>query len=117
MVGEAATRGADVNDSRIHSIRLPGYTIGLEARFGLADERLTISYDGGPRAGPYVADTLLAIRRVSDLRRCSAPWTLCSDGVTRRETRALRRTRCRRDHILTHDQDYTRGWQRRGPTA
>jgi 4-hydroxy-tetrahydrodipicolinate reductase len=66
-VGEVATRGADIDGSRIHSMRLPGYTIGLEVRFGLADERLTISYDGGTGAGPYVAGTLLAIRRVGGL--------------------------------------------------
>ena len=66
-VGDAATRGADVDGSRIHSMRIPGYTIGLEVRFGLADERLTISYDGGPGAGPYVAGTLLAIRRVGQI--------------------------------------------------
>jgi 4-hydroxy-tetrahydrodipicolinate reductase len=48
-------------------VRLPGHTIGLEVRFGLEDERLTIAYDGGPGAGPYVAGTLLAIRRVSSI--------------------------------------------------
>ncbi len=66
-VGDPATRGAEIEGSRVHSVRLPGYTIGLEVRFGMADERLTISYDGGPGAGPYVAGTLLAIRRVSGL--------------------------------------------------
>jgi 4-hydroxy-tetrahydrodipicolinate reductase len=66
-IGEVATRGADIDSSRVHSMRLPGYTIGLEVRFGLADERLTISYDGGTGAGPYVAGTLLAIRRVGSL--------------------------------------------------
>jgi 4-hydroxy-tetrahydrodipicolinate reductase len=65
-VGLAAARGAVVNDSRIHSLRLPGYTIGIEIRFGLQDERLTLSYDGGPGATPYVAGTLLAIRRVRE---------------------------------------------------
>jgi 4-hydroxy-tetrahydrodipicolinate reductase len=63
-VGAVEARGADVDGSRIHSVRLPGYTIGLEVRFGQADERLTISYDAGPGAGPYIAGTLLAIRRV-----------------------------------------------------
>lgn len=52
----------------VHSVRLPGYTIGVEARFGGPDERLTLIYDGGPGAGPYIAGTLLAIRRVSGLR-------------------------------------------------
>jgi 4-hydroxy-tetrahydrodipicolinate reductase len=65
-VGEVAARGAAVNQSRIHSVRLPGYTIGVEVRFGQQDERLTLSYDGGPGATPYVAGTLLAIRRVHE---------------------------------------------------
>ena len=56
---------ADVNGSRIHSIRLPGHTIGIEVRFGREDERLTLQYDAGPGAAPYIAGTLLAIRRVS----------------------------------------------------
>lgn len=66
-VGEPATRGADIDGTRVHSLRLPGYTIGVEVRFGLNDERLTIAYDGGSGPGPYVAGTLLAIRRVSEL--------------------------------------------------
>jgi 4-hydroxy-tetrahydrodipicolinate reductase len=65
-VGDVAARGAAVNQSRIHSIRLPGYTIGVEVRFGQQNERLTLSYDGGPGATPYVAGTLLAIRRVRE---------------------------------------------------
>ena len=67
-VGSVEARGADVNDSRIHSVRLPGYTIGLEVRFGADDERLTIQYDAGPGAKPYIAGTLLAIRRVQQFR-------------------------------------------------
>ncbi len=63
-VGAVEARGADIDGSRIHSVRLPGYTIGLEVRFGQADERLTLTYDAGPGAGPYIAGTLLAIRRV-----------------------------------------------------
>jgi 4-hydroxy-tetrahydrodipicolinate reductase len=65
-VGSPAARGAEVDHSRIHSVRLPGDTIGVEIRFGLQDERLTLSYDGGPGAAPYVAGTLLAIRRVRE---------------------------------------------------
>ncbi|WP_205519491.1 4-hydroxy-tetrahydrodipicolinate reductase [Pyxidicoccus caerfyrddinensis] len=65
-VGDVAARGAAVNQSRIHSIRLPGYTIGVEVRFGRQHERLTLSYDGGPGATPYVEGTLLAIRRVRE---------------------------------------------------
>ena len=66
-VGVRESRGATVNQSQIHSIRLPNYTIGLEVRFGREDERLTIAYDGGTGAQPYISGTLLAIRRVSDI--------------------------------------------------
>ena len=67
-VGLKEARGAEVSGSRIHSLRLPGYTIGLEVRFGQEDERLTLQYDGGTGATPYIAGTLLAIRRVSEFR-------------------------------------------------
>lgn len=65
-VGLKEARGADVHGSRVHSLRLPGYTIGLEVRFGLPDQRLTLQYDGGTGATPYIAGTLLAIRRVHE---------------------------------------------------
>jgi 4-hydroxy-tetrahydrodipicolinate reductase len=65
-LGQKEARGADVNGSRIHSLRLPGYTIGLEVRFGQQDERLTIQYDGGAGATPYISGTLLAIRRAQE---------------------------------------------------
>jgi 4-hydroxy-tetrahydrodipicolinate reductase len=67
-IGDVAARGADALGSRIHSIRLPGYTIGLEVRFGQEDERLTLHYDAGPGAKPYIAGTLLAIRRVPQVK-------------------------------------------------
>jgi 4-hydroxy-tetrahydrodipicolinate reductase len=63
-IGDVAARGADVSHSRVHSVRLPGYTIGLEIHFGQQDERLTLKYDGGASPTPYIAGTLLAIRRV-----------------------------------------------------
>jgi 4-hydroxy-tetrahydrodipicolinate reductase len=63
-VGQTEARGADVHGSRIHSIRLPGHTIGIEIRFGREDERLILQYGAGPGAAPYIAGTLLAIRRV-----------------------------------------------------
>lgn len=64
-VGQVEARGADVSASRVHSIRLPGHTIGLEIRFGQEDERLTLQYDAGPGATPYIVGTLLAVRRVA----------------------------------------------------
>jgi 4-hydroxy-tetrahydrodipicolinate reductase len=39
-----------------------------EALFGLPDERLTIRHDAGASAAPYVAGTLLAIRRVNEIK-------------------------------------------------
>ncbi|MEO5918852.1 MAG: 4-hydroxy-tetrahydrodipicolinate reductase [Candidatus Limnocylindrales bacterium] len=59
-----AARGAEVGSVRVHSLRLPGYSLSTEAVFGLPDERLTIRHDAGTSAEPYVAGTLLAIRRV-----------------------------------------------------
>lgn len=67
-VGQQEARGAETSGSRVHSIRLPGYTIGAEVRFGKQDERLILHYDGGPGATPYIGGTLLAIRRVGDFR-------------------------------------------------
>jgi 4-hydroxy-tetrahydrodipicolinate reductase len=64
--GDAATRGATINGTQVHSLRLPGYVIAFEAIFGLPDERLTIRHDAGAGAGPYVAGTLLAARKVME---------------------------------------------------
>lgn len=67
-VGLPRARGGTLNSTQVHSVRLPGYTIGVEVRFGQRGERLTLTYEGGMEADPYVAGTLLAIRRVSSLR-------------------------------------------------
>ncbi len=65
-IGERESRGATLQGSQIHSIRLPGYVISVEAIFGAKDERLTIRHDAGSGAGPYIQGTLLAIRKVRD---------------------------------------------------
>jgi len=65
-IGERDSRGATLNGSQIHSLRLPGYVIGVEAIFGAPDERLSIRHDAGSGAGPYIGGTLLAIRKVRD---------------------------------------------------
>jgi len=62
--GLPEARGADLGGTRAHSIRLPGFVSSIEVLFGLPDERLTIRHDSGSGAGPYVAGTLLAIRKV-----------------------------------------------------
>jgi 4-hydroxy-tetrahydrodipicolinate reductase len=62
--GVPASRGATIEGTQVHSIRLPGYVIAFEAVFGLPDERLTLRHDAGAGAEPYVAGTLLATREV-----------------------------------------------------
>jgi 4-hydroxy-tetrahydrodipicolinate reductase len=63
--GVVETRGARLNGSQVHSIRLPSYTISAEIIFGMPDQRLTIRHDSGTSAKPYVDGALLAIRSVS----------------------------------------------------
>ncbi len=63
-IGVQESRGATLNGTQIHSLRLPGYVIGVEAIFGAQDERLTIRHDAGSGAQPYIQGTLLAIRKV-----------------------------------------------------
>ncbi len=60
----AAARGTPVGAVRVHSVRLPSFSVSTEVVFGLPDERLTIRHDAGMSAAPYVAGTLLAIRSV-----------------------------------------------------
>jgi len=62
--GDRQARGASVAGTQVHSVRLPGYVLAVEAVFGLPHERLTIRHDAGGSAEPYVHGTLLAVRRV-----------------------------------------------------
>ena len=64
--GPQETRGAEIGRTRVHSVRMPGFVLSCEALFGAPDERLTIRHDAGSSATPYVAGTLLAIRRVGE---------------------------------------------------
>jgi 4-hydroxy-tetrahydrodipicolinate reductase len=71
LFGARETRGAAIGESapvQVHSLRLPSYVISCEAIFGAADERLTIRHDAGASATPYVAGTLLAVRRVIEIQ-------------------------------------------------
>jgi 4-hydroxy-tetrahydrodipicolinate reductase len=65
-VGPKESRGATLGGSQVHSLRLPGYVIALEVIFGESDERLTLRYEAGTGAAPYIGPTLFAIRRVKD---------------------------------------------------
>ena len=64
MHGPKEARGATIEGTQVHSLRLPGYIIAFETIFGLPDERLSIRHDAGSGAGPYVSGTLLAARKV-----------------------------------------------------
>lgn len=61
--GPQEARGATVGGAQVHSVRLPSFVVSTEVVFGLPDERLTIRHDAGGSAQPYVAGTLLAVRR------------------------------------------------------
>ena len=65
--GPREARGATVAGTQIHSVRVPSFVVSTEVVFGLPDERLTIRHDAGDTPEPYVAGTLLAVRRAPAL--------------------------------------------------
>lgn len=66
-VGMKEARGAKLGGTQVHSVRLPGLVIGAEVMFGLPDQTLTMRFNAGSSAKPYVDGALLAIRKVSTL--------------------------------------------------
>jgi 4-hydroxy-tetrahydrodipicolinate reductase len=64
---EPGALGARLDGVQVHSLRLPGYVIGLEAIFGLPDQRLQLRHESGSSSRPYVDGALLAIRKVGSL--------------------------------------------------
>jgi len=66
-IGLPEARGATLDGSQVHSLRLPGFVIGAEIIFGMPDQRLMLRHDSGNSALPYVDGALLAIRRVGTL--------------------------------------------------
>ncbi len=67
MHGPAESRGVRLQGSQIHSIRLPGYVISVDAIFGMPDQLLILRHESGSSAGPSVDGALLAIRKVGGL--------------------------------------------------
>jgi 4-hydroxy-tetrahydrodipicolinate reductase len=65
--GPVEARGASVGGAQVHSVRLPSFVVSTEVVFGLPDERLTIRHDAGGTPEPYVAGTLIAVRRAPSL--------------------------------------------------
>lgn len=66
IAGPKEARGADIDGTQVHSIRLPGYVVATETVFGLPDERLTIKFDAGNSPDPYVSGTLIAAKEVKN---------------------------------------------------
>ena len=67
LAGPVEARGAEVQGSRIHSVRLPSFVVTTEIVFGGVGERLVMRHDPGESPDPYVDGTLLAIRKVGDV--------------------------------------------------
>lgn len=65
--GPREARGATVSGTQVHSVRLPGHTLGVDVVFGAADETLVLRHNSGSSARPYVDGALLAIRQVHRL--------------------------------------------------
>jgi len=63
--GLKEARGATLNDSQLHSIRVPGYYSAVQAVFGAAAERIELRHESTSYA-PYVTGTLLAARQVKN---------------------------------------------------
>jgi 4-hydroxy-tetrahydrodipicolinate reductase len=64
-VGSREARGATIGGAQVHSLRLPSFVVSTEVVFALPGERLSIRHDAGESPEPYVAGTLLAIRRTT----------------------------------------------------
>jgi 4-hydroxy-tetrahydrodipicolinate reductase len=53
---------------QVHALRLPSYTASVEAVFAVPGARMTLRHDAGESAAPYVEGTLLAVRRVREVK-------------------------------------------------
>jgi 4-hydroxy-tetrahydrodipicolinate reductase len=65
--GPRESRGARLQGTQVHSIRLPGYMISIDAIFGMPGQKLILRHEAGSSAEPYVSGALLAIREVGKL--------------------------------------------------
>ncbi len=68
VLGAPEARGANIAGTRVHSLRLPGYVVSTDAILTTPHERLVIRHEAGGTPDPYIAGTLLAIRRVPKIR-------------------------------------------------
>ena len=68
LAGPQEARGADIDGTRLHSVRLPSFVVSTEVVFGLPGQRVSIRFDAGESPQPYVDGTLFAVRRVQQVR-------------------------------------------------
>jgi len=66
--GPKESRGARLQGSQVHAIRLPGFVISVDAIFGMPDQKLVLRHEAGSSAEPYVSGALIAIRGVGGLK-------------------------------------------------
>lgn len=66
-LGLPEARGAELSGSQVHSVRLPGFVLGVELIFGMPDQTLVLRHNAGSSARPYDDGALLAIRKVATL--------------------------------------------------
>jgi 4-hydroxy-tetrahydrodipicolinate reductase len=66
VIGQKEARGASIAGTQVHSLRLPSFVVSTEVVFAAVGERLSIRHDAGETPAPYVAGTLLAIRKVGE---------------------------------------------------
>ncbi|MHB0928183.1 MAG: 4-hydroxy-tetrahydrodipicolinate reductase [Candidatus Nanopelagicales bacterium] len=62
--GPKEARGADIDGTRVHSVRLPGFVVSTEVVFALPGQRVTVTFEAGESPQPYVEGTLFAARKV-----------------------------------------------------
>jgi 4-hydroxy-tetrahydrodipicolinate reductase len=67
LIGPPEARGASVAGTRVHSVRLPSFALSTDVILAAAGDRLVIRHEAGSSAEPYVAGTLLAVRRVGEI--------------------------------------------------
>ena len=65
--GPKESRGARLQGTQVHSVRLPGYMISVDVIFGMPGQKLILRHESGSSAEPYVDGALLAIREVGHL--------------------------------------------------
>ena len=54
IAGPKETRGTRLQGTQVHSVRLPGYMISIDAIFGMPDQKLILRHESGSSAQPYV---------------------------------------------------------------